>query len=137
MKASGNSGYSDRTLPQKLGLKKGMKAISFSAPPEYTDWLGSAASILKSGVAPPWDFVHLFVNQISELENRLVQIAKEIKPDGMIWISWYKKSSKLTTEISEDILRDTCFPLGLVDIKVCSVSPDWTGLKFVIRKKLR
>jgi len=137
MKVSTTTGYSERTLSQKLGLVPGMKAISFFAPNEYNEWLGKSSSIVKTKIPPPWDFVHLFTNQISELENQLVKLKSEIKPDGMIWVSWYKKFSKKTTEITEDIIRDTCLPLGFVDIKVCAVSADWSGLKLVIRKELR
>ena len=114
-----------------------MNAISLFAPSDYYNWLDENASIFKKVSAPPWDFVHLFTNQITILEDQLVKLKPELKPDGMVWVSWYKKSSKLPTEITEDIIRDTCFPLGLVDIKVCSVSTDWSGLKLVIRKKLR
>ena len=137
MSLSRTSGYSGKTLSQKLGLVPGMKAVSFFAPKEYKTWLGSNGSIVKKGISPQWDFVHLFTNEIAELERQLVRLRSEIKPDGMIWVSWYKKSSKLPTEITEDIIRDTCLPLGLVDVKVCAVSEEWSGLKLVIRVALR
>ena len=60
-----------------------------------------------------------------------------IKPDGMIWVSWPKKSSGLQTDLTENLLRDTALPLGLVDIKVCAVDEIWSGLKFVIPVKDR
>jgi hypothetical protein len=62
---------------------------------------------------------------------------KQIRPDGMIWVSWYKKSSGIATDITEDTIRDTALPLGLVDIKVCAVDDTWSGLKLVIRKANR
>src|SRR5258706_10649614 len=120
--------YSGKPLSQKLGLVPGMKAVSLFAPKEYKTWLGSNGSIVKKDVPPPWDFVHLFTNEIAELERQLFKLRSEIKSNGMIWVSWYKKSSKLPTEITEDIIRDTCLPLGLVDVKVCSVSDEWSGL---------
>jgi hypothetical protein len=55
----------------------------------------------------------------------------------MIWVSWPKKSSGLQTDLSENVLRDTALPLGLVDIKVCAVDETWSGLKFVIPKAQR
>lgn len=60
-----------------------------------------------------------------------------IKPDGMIWISWPKKSSKVQTSITEDVLREILLPTGLVDVKVCAIDETWSGLKFMIRKELR
>ena len=55
----------------------------------------------------------------------------------MIWISWPKKASKVKTDITEDVIREIILPIGLVDIKVCSVSEIWSGLKVVIRKENR
>ncbi|HLF64628.1 MAG TPA: hypothetical protein VI603_12780 [Saprospiraceae bacterium] len=51
----------------------------------------------------------------------------------MIWVAWYKKSSKKPTEITEETIRETAIPLGLVDVKVCAISEEWSGLKLVIR----
>jgi len=60
-----------------------------------------------------------------------------MRPDGMIWVSWPKKSSKVPTDITEDTIREVALPLGLVDIKVCAVDDVWSGLKLVIRKENR
>jgi hypothetical protein len=60
-----------------------------------------------------------------------------IRQDGMIWISWPKKASKVPTDVTEDVIRSIALPLGLVDVKVCAVDEVWSGLKLVIRKELR
>ena len=60
-----------------------------------------------------------------------------IARDGMIWISWPKKASKVLTDITEDVIRDVMLPIGLVDVKVAAVDAVWSGLKLVIRKTLR
>ena len=57
--------------------------------------------------------------------------------DAMVWVSWPKKSSKVPTDVTEDVIREVALPLGLVDIKVCAVSEVWSGLKLVVRKELR
>ncbi len=62
---------------------------------------------------------------------------KKMRPDGMMWVSWPKKSSKVPTDITEDTIREVALPLGLVDIKVCAVDDVWSGLKLVIRKENR
>ena len=60
-----------------------------------------------------------------------------IKQNGMIWISWPKKSSKVPTDVTEDVIREIVLPLGLVDVKVCAIDEVWSGLKLVIRKENR
>jgi hypothetical protein len=60
-----------------------------------------------------------------------------MKPNGAIWVSWYKKAAKLPTEITEDTIREVALPLGLVDVKVCAVDEKWSGLKLVIRRENR
>ena len=72
-----------------------------------------------------------------ELEGVLPELKKEIKKNGMIWISWYKVSSGKTSGISENRIRDIALACGLVDVKVCAIDEDWSGLKLVIRLKDR
>jgi hypothetical protein len=64
-------------------------------------------------------------------------LVKAIKQAGMIWVSWPKKTAKVTSDMSEDVVRDVAFPLGLVDVKVCAVDETWSGLKLVIRVENR
>jgi hypothetical protein len=53
---------------------------------------------------------------------------------GMLWVSWPKKTSKLFVDLTEDGIRKICLPMGLVDVKVCAVDNDWSGLKLMRRK---
>jgi hypothetical protein len=52
-------------------------------------------------------------------------------------VSWPKKSSGVSTDLTENVVRETALPLGLVDIKVCAIDDTWSGLKFVIPKAQR
>lgn len=85
----------------------------------------------------PIDLVHVFTNGRDELFAELSKCRNLIKQDGAIWVSWYKKAAKLPSEITEDVVREAAFPLGLVDIKVCAVDDKWSGLKLVIRLENR
>jgi hypothetical protein len=67
----------------------------------------------------------------------LPQLKAQIKPEGIIWVSWPKKTSKVITDITEDIIRNYAISIGLVDIKVCAVDEIWSGLKLVIPVKDR
>jgi hypothetical protein len=82
-------------------------------------------------------FVHLFVRTAAELDRRLPVLDRALEDDGMIWISWPRKSSGLATDLTEDGIRRAALPLGLVDVKVCAVDATWSGLKLVRRVEHR
>jgi len=83
------------------------------------------------------DIVHIFATKEARLTKTLRASLPMLKQDGMIWVSWPKKSAKVPTDITEDTIRKVALPLGLVDIKVCAVDDVWSGLKLVIRKENR
>lgn len=133
------AGYSGKPLAQKLGIKTGMKLFLVNAPENYGQLLDGLPenTVQVKDKTSTADLIHIFVKKISELETYLPQSKKRLTQDGMIWISWYKKSSGIPTDVTEDIIRATAFPLGLVDVKVCAVDEQWSGLKLVIRKENR
>ena len=134
MSARKSAGYSGTPLPKKLGIKDGASAAILNAPSGYTKSLGvKAATELRSDL----DFIQFFTKSRAELEKQLPRLRKSIKPDGMIWISWPKKSSKVATDLTEDVIRETALALKLVDVKVCAVDETWSGLKLVIPVKER
>lgn len=140
-----SSGYSGTPLPQKLGLKDGQRALFVSLPDDL-DELATAREfreVVRAGWddwrdgAPGWDFIHGFTASRGVLEDNARPLMEAIARDGIIWISWPKKASKVPTDITEDVIREVVLPIGLVDIKVAAVSDVWSGLKLMIRKELR
>jgi hypothetical protein len=83
------------------------------------------------------DIVHFFTSKRSELEYALADYRKKLEPHAVVWISWPKKSAKLPSELTDNIVREVALPLGFVDVKVCAVDDVWSGLKLVVRKALR
>jgi hypothetical protein len=133
------TGYSGTPLNRKLGFKDGFGVLLIDQPPHYLALLGEETVQKISFVTSPeqLDLVHLFVNTVEDLETQLAVLKTAIKPNGMIWVSWYKKSAKQPTELTEDLIRDTALAMGLVDVKVCAIDEQWSGLKLVIRLKDR
>ena len=83
------------------------------------------------------DIFHLFMQQRKDLVKYFTQIITTAKSDAVVWISWYKKSAKISTDITEDVIREVVLPTGWVDVKVCAVTDIWSGLKIVKRLKNR
>ena len=132
-------GYSGTPLAKKLGLKAPLKLLTINAPKEYKSWLGDLPEGVKlvTKATKPIQAVHVFTTDSAFLDAILSKLRNELKQDGFIWVSWPKKSSKVPTDITDNIIREIALPLGFVDIKVCAVSEVWSGLKLVIRKSER
>ena len=52
----------------------------------------------------------------------------------MIWVAWPKKAAKVSTDVTEDVVRACALPRGLVDVKVCAIDATWSGLKLMRRR---
>jgi hypothetical protein len=78
-------------------------------------------------------FVHLFVTERTVLELQFVRLRAILEPDGMMLVSWPKKTASTQTDIDESTVRKIGFANGVVDVKQCSVDETWTALKFVYR----
>ena len=133
------AGTSNKAVAQKLGIKPGFCVFVDGAPSAYGAIVGPlpADVTIKAEPKPSLDMVHLFATRASGLAAKLRRYRKAIAPDGMIWVSWPKKSSGITSDLSDVVVRDIALPLGLVDIKVCAIDESWSGLKFVIPRDQR
>jgi hypothetical protein len=132
-------GYSGTPLPKKLGIKDGAGVRVFEMPADVRSELKESLAHCqllpdRKGQA---DFMMLFTKSNRDLSAKFAQIAKQLAPAGMLWISWPKKSSGVATDLTGDIVREIGLAAGLVDVKVCAVTDVWSGLKFVRRLKDR
>jgi len=133
------AGYSPTPLAKKLGIKPGTVIHTIDAPPGYRTLLAPLPDdvLFASRLSDAVDIVHVFATAASRLGSTLPRIRKEMRTDGVVWVSWPKKAAKVPTDVTEDMIRAVALPTGLVDVKVCAVDDVWSGLKLVIRKSLR
>src|ERR1700730_4214834 len=133
------AGYSGTPLAQKLGIKSGTTVVALNAPSNYRKLLGKLPIdvTFTNRIGANGNFVHLFTKNRSELAKQLKELRRQIAENGVVWISWPKKSSRVNTDITEDVIRDAALPIGFVDIKVCAVDETWSGLKLMIRRENR
>ena len=83
------------------------------------------------------DFIQIFCKDLKTCEKNLPILKKTLAPAGMIWVCWLKITSKISTDLTESHVRSFGLKCGLVDVKVCAVNENWSGLKFVIPVKDR
>jgi hypothetical protein len=132
------AGYSATPLPSKLGFKPGMTAVFLDAPDHLGELLGELDGVtVKRALRGYADIVLCFVTQRRDLERRAAKLRAAVAPNGMVWVCWPKKASKVATDVVEDVVRDVLLPTGLVDTKVAAVDDTWSALKLVVRRELR
>jgi hypothetical protein len=128
------AGYSGTPLIKKLSIKPGAKILLLDAPENYFNLLQEDISpqLIVTKQIP--DFIHLVAKNITAFEKGMAKILLHVKKNTavIIWVSWYKKSAGITTDLTEDVIRNFALQNNLVDIKVCAVSDIWSGLKLVV-----
>jgi len=138
------AGHSGTPLPKKLGLKDG-QAVAFAGLPDTLNDLVSARQFALLEQVDDWaeitgnrlDYIHLFIDSAATIDAATPVLRDRIKPNGMIWMSWPKKASKMPTDVTEDVIRKRALADVLADVKVCAVDEVWSGLKLVVRKQFR
>lgn len=128
-----------RPLYQKLGIKSGFTVLVKNAPDEYRSYFDHLPSPLyfQDKAQKDIDFIHLFVYNMKQLERDYIKLFNSLSKSGSLWISWPKGSSGIETDLKRDMIRNYVLNNGLVDVKVCSLNEQWSGLKFVFRLKDR
>ena len=131
--------YLGTPLAKKLGIKAPLTMLLVNPPEEYIMWIGGVPDGVRllAKVKPPIEAAHVFTTKSAFLHAALSTLRRDLKQDGFVWVSWPKKSANVSTDITEDVIREIALPLGFVDIKICAVSLVWSGLKLVIRKSER
>jgi hypothetical protein len=132
-----SSGYSGTPLPRKLGIKPGHRVLLLGAPDGFElGELPDEARVARraSGSA---DVIVSFHTARAELARRLPRLRALMEPAAGLWIAWPKRASGVTTDLTEDVVRELALANRLVDNKVAAVDATWSGLRLVIRLRDR
>ncbi|HET6852052.1 MAG TPA: hypothetical protein VFH46_06995 [Pyrinomonadaceae bacterium] len=133
------AGYSGTPLAKKLGIKEGSRIALVNAPKDFRSALGELPDNVEFVSRPTksLDMILFFVMSERVLARDFANLAEKLVTNGMIWIAWPKKSSGVTTDLTEQRVQRIGLNAGLVDVKICAIDETWSGLKFVYRLKDR
>ena len=132
------TGYSGTPLRKKLGIKDGMRVVILHEPDGLRAELGPLDGVAElSPAARDLDFVLMFLKERRSLAELVARWKKRIRSNGMVWVGWPKRASKVPTDITEDVVREVALSEGMVDVKVCAIDQVWSGLKLVYRLRDR
>lgn len=139
LRTGSTAGYSGKPLVEKLGIRPGHLVLIRNAPRGYSRTLGVLPhGAFRYGTGKgPFDVVHVFVSAAADLRPAVRDARRVMKRDGMVWVSWPKRSSGRNADLDENDVRHAGLEIDLVDVKICAVDEIWSGLKFVIPVKSR
>ena len=128
------TGYSGTPLIKKLGIQSTTKLYLIDAPGNYSELLETDISTQLCNKKEIPDIIHLFVKSEKAYKEKMILLKPMYQKNTslIIWVSWYKKSAGIATDITEDVIRNYALKNDLVDVKVCAVSELWSGLKLVV-----
>jgi hypothetical protein len=129
------TGYSGKPLTEKLGVRPGLTVYVDGGPPHTAELLDGAP--FTSRLPRQADLTLLFATSRSRVQKRLPVVVGRTVTDGMVWVCWPKKASKVPTDLDDGVVRELGLAAGLVDVKVAAVDETWSGLKFVRRLRDR
>lgn len=129
------AGYCGTPLPKKLGIPAAGKALFLGAPADFARLIGPLPPdlMLVERSAGELDYAHVFVTREADLARELECLRPQLRRSGMLWVSWPKRSSRVRTDLTEEVVRRVALESGLVDVRVCAIDATWSALKLIFR----
>ena len=126
LKAQG--AYSDTPLAKKLGV------VNNSGDPREIALLGDlpAQVSFRKSLTAKTALALYFVRTAKQLDACVKALATKLQPGASAWI--IRPKTHLKPGFGENDVRNGGLAVGLVDYKICSVSEEWSGVKFAWRK---
>ena len=120
------------SLVKKLRIEPGQRIAIINPPPGYIKELGDLPDGVEVTDEPGGtvDFVHLFVKNIADLERHAPEALAAVKHDGLLWVSYPKRSSKVETDLTRDKGWDVITQAGLRPVAQVSIDDVWSALRF-------
>lgn len=133
----GPEGYSNTPLAKKLGIRAGSAVILQRAPRDFESLLGALPDRVtlrrrRIGCA---DLVVLFARTGADLERDLPGAMESLAEKAGLWIAWPKKTSALARDLTRERVREIGLAAGVVDVKICAIDADWSGMMFRRRRR--
>jgi hypothetical protein len=119
-------------LAKKLGINPGMRGLIIAPPPGYLKLLATAADGLTVSASPggTYPFVQVFATRLSDISKFARSLSKHAAPNALVWISYQKKTSGASGELSRDIIREAMSPTGWRAVSIIAIDETWSALRF-------
>jgi hypothetical protein len=121
----------DKTIAQKLSIKPGNRFLLVNPPDGYLARMGAlpGGAILLNTSEALVEAVQVFVENRLELEKQLPRLKELLAPNGMLWVTYHKGTSKVKTDINRDSINAYAHSIGLEGVAMISIDDDWSALR--------
>ena len=120
----------ESALARKMKRKPEARAAILQAPAGYEAAAFAGMPPAAGSLTGTFDWIQLFVRNEAELKKLAPGTARALKPDGMLWISFPKGSSKTQTDLTRDKGWDSLEQLDLRRITLISINETWSAFAF-------
>lgn len=129
-------GYAGTPLVKKLGIKANSNLVIINAPAKFEEKLENMPDnvAIKYKIDNQEELIIWFIRYIRDMEVKINSIIKAMHQKGSLWIAWPKKSSGVSSDLTQNVVRQIGLANGLVDYKICAIDELWSALKFSLRK---
>lgn len=114
-------------LAAKMKRNPQARAAIMNAPSGYEATAFPGLERASASLAGSFDWIQLFVRTEAELRRLTPKIAAALKPEGLLWISFPKGTSKVQTDLTRDKGWDSLKKLDLKWITLISVDETWSA----------
>jgi hypothetical protein len=129
----------EKTLAQKLLVKPNQSLLILNAPVHYMDALGTLpeGTTAVHAADDRYDAVHLFAHNKVELDMHTAAAIAAVKPGGILWVMYPKKSGAIKTDITRDIGWETVHAADWHGVTQISPDDTWSALRFRPRAEIK
>ncbi len=120
------------SLPKKLQMKAGQRAVIINAPENYVEKLGPLPEGLELVTEPEgqFDFVQVFVKNLADVQSLVPTTMQVVKRDALLWIAYPKGGAKAGTDVNRDILWNAVAQYNLTGTTLISLDEVWSAMRF-------
>lgn len=119
----------NRNLLKKLKIKEGMVGKILNTPPEFEEFERCLQEHGYITTANESDFTLCFVTNEDKILS-CIPYVYELNFDGLLWMIFPKKSSKVHSTISKDTGWEPLHEIGYKEIAIASIDENWAALRF-------
>ncbi len=119
----------ESSLAKKMKLKSGQRAVVVNAPAGYLKALSPLPSRVEAAekLQGKFDWVQVFVKNKAELDKLIPKVVRALKPDGLLWISFPKGTSRIQTDLTRDKGWEAVQQADLKWVNLISVDETWSA----------